>query len=433
MDKILNILPYTSLNNTWDINRVFQDEQYEGMVPLYSILKQYQISISKEEAIARHLHIISKITFGGILYLNDFEKIYSVKGTLYEIPRGALTYSKINVRHGCSYLNNTNNSILASSEYPSFIVDENKVYPKYLIMVLRCPQILKQFNSKLRGFTKSRVSVSEFLSTKIPLPSIEKQKELVRKYEETLKIAIQKAEESDKLENSIDDYLLSELGINNIDEQSKENKLFSIVTYKQLQNAWQLQVEQIDNEKEIMLQDACIFVKRTWTKKDRPYFNYIEINSINKNQEIEHTNTIDTRKAPSRATQIVYKGDLIIATTRPYLKKFAIVSEKNNNDICSSGFQILNAKKEFNIEFVKLFLSSSVGISRLSQKMTGALYPAINTSDLKKIYIPNLPCIEQNKIVEHISEYKNKVKNLMRESEQLKQQAISNFEQEVFN
>ena len=212
MENCFNVINFIQLS-TWDINRIFQNDRLEGMVPLSSFLKQYQKVVSKEEAIDKHLYIVSKISFGGTLYLNDFDKIYTVKGSLYEIPKNAITYSKINVRHGCCYWNTTSNSILASSEYPTFIVDENKVLPEYLIMVLRHPRTLKQFNSKLRGFTKARVSVTEFLLTKIPLPSIERQRELVAQYNALLNVARDKENQADAMEQSIDDYLMAELGI----------------------------------------------------------------------------------------------------------------------------------------------------------------------------------------------------------------------------
>ena len=431
MENCFNVINFIQLS-TWDINRIFQNDRLEGMVPLSSFLKQYQKVVSKEEAIDKHLYIVSKISFGGTLYLNDFDKIYTVKGSLYEIPKNAITYSKINVRHGCCYWNTTSNSILASSEYPTFIVDENKVLPEYLIMVLRHPRTLKQFNSKLRGFTKARVSVTEFLLTKIPLPSIERQRELVAQYDALLNLAKDKENQADAMEQSIDDYLMAELGIKK-EIHIDKNPLFNIIQYKQLYKTWKPVFKKELNISEISLEDACIFVKRKWSRLDRTSFDYIEINSIDKNQQILTTTHIETKKAPSRATQEVKTGDLLIATTRPYLKKFAIVSNKNNNDICSSGFQILNAKRGFDIEFIKIFLSSNEGVSRLSQKMTGAIYQVINTNDLKKIQIPNYPLVKQEKIVKEITLRKEQIKSLREESEILRLQALSDFEKEVFN
>ncbi|NJM79525.1 MAG: hypothetical protein HC854_07800 [Flavobacterium sp.] len=55
---------------------------------------------------------------------------------------------------------------------------------------------------------------------------------------------------------------------------------------------------------------------------------------------IVETTNLKVSKAPSRATQTILNGDLIIGTTRPYLKKFAIVTEKNNENI--SFFRISN-------------------------------------------------------------------------------------------
>ena len=436
MGKFLNTIAYNLLD-IWDINRILQDNEYEDMVPLSSLLTQYQKIISKQEAIAKHLFIISKISFAGVLHLNDFEKIYSVKGTLYEIPIGAITYSKINVRHGCSYLNNTNNSILASSEYPSFIIDENKVYPKYLIMVLRCPQILKQFNSKLRGFTKSRVGVSEFLSTKIPLPSLEKQKELVAEYEKLQNLATQKEEDAKKIENSIDDYLLSELGIEHIDISNDKKTLFRLVNYMDL-NKWIIpdNIEQFTSSK-------YNFVTFGNIVKEGPSYGanvkgcsidngcrYIRITDINDdgslNNDIAYPERIDNR-------YLLKENDFLIARSGATVGKTFLYKDKFGKCIYAGYLVRYRLKACIVPEFLFYYTHSSVYKLWVVKNQRVAAQPNINGQEYLNfpLIVPSLKT--QEAIIKEIDNKKEKIQKLRNESEQFKQQAISNFEQEVFN
>lgn len=436
MGKFLNTIAYNLLD-IWDINRILQDNEYEDMVPLSSLLTQYQKIISKQEAIAKHLFIISKISFAGVLHLNDFEKIYSVKGTLYEIPIGAITYSKINVRHGCSYLNNTNNSILASSEYPSFIIDENKVYPKYLIMVLRCPQILKQFNSKLRGFTKSRVGVSEFLSTKIPLPSLEKQKELVAEYEKLQNLATQKEEDAKKIENSIDDYLLSELGIEHIDISNDKKTLFRLVNYMNL-NKWIIpdNIEQFTSSK-------YNFVTFGNIVKEGPSYGanvkgcsidngcrYIRITDINDdgslNNDIAYPERIDNR-------YLLKENDFLIARSGATVGKTFLYKDKFGKCIYAGYLVRYRLKACIVPEFLFYYTHSSVYKLWVVKNQRVAAQPNINGQEYLNfpLIVPSLKT--QEAIIKEIDNKKEKIQKLRNESEQFKQQAISNFEQEVFN
>ena len=99
---------------------------------------------------------------------------------------------------------------------------------------------------------------------------------------------------------------------------------------------------------------------------------------------------------PSRATQFVKKGDLIIGTTRPYLKRFAIIKGQNDSHIASSGFQIIAPSKDYNLEFLLEYIKSDFGVKQFEFYMTGALYPAITGKDLKKILIPFPPIDIQN-------------------------------------
>jgi len=47
------------------------------------------------------------------------------------------------------------------------------------------------------------------------------------------------------------------------------------------------------------------------------------------------------KKAPSRARKIIKSGDIVFATTRPYLKNIAVVPLVLDNQICSTGFCVL--------------------------------------------------------------------------------------------
>ena len=57
----------------------------------------------------------------------------------------------------------------------------SNVVGQYLQKILRTNYIKKYLSSKTTGFSKTRVQIEEFLNTKIPLPSLSKQREIVEK------------------------------------------------------------------------------------------------------------------------------------------------------------------------------------------------------------------------------------------------------------
>ena len=436
MENFLNAINFIQLN-TWDINRIFQNDGLEGMVPLSSFLKHYQKIVSKEEAIDKHLYIVSKISFGGTLYLNDFDKIYTVKGSLYEIPKNAITYSKINVRHGCCYWNTTSNSILASSEYPTFLVDENKVLPEYLIMVLRHPRTLKQFNSKLRGFTKARVSVTEFLLTKIPLPSIERQKELVAQYNASLNLAKDRENQADAIEQSIDDYLMTELGIE--DNLISTNKnLFQTVEYKNL-SKWVLDASYSISSKYKIFSFDEVCSKITDGTHQTPEYVSQGITFLSaKDVTSQELSLKNVKYIPEylhnqlKARCLPQKDDILLAKngTTGVAGLFTLdyeVSIYVSLALLRCNLQLILPK------FLLYYINSKFAKEQFDKGLIGVGVPNLHLSVIKNTLIPLPPLDVQNQIVEEITLRKEQIKNLREESEKLRLQAISNFEKEVFN
>lgn len=436
MENCFNVINFIQLS-TWDINRIFQNDRLEGMVPLSSFLKQYQKVVSKEEAIDKHLYIVSKISFGGTLYLNDFDKIYTVKGSLYEIPKNAITYSKINVRHGCCYWNTTSNSILASSEYPTFIVDENKVLPEYLIMVLRHPRTLKQFNSKLRGFTKARVSVTEFLLTKIPLPSIERQRELVAQYNALLNLAKDKENQAVTMEQSIDGYLMAELGIE--DNLISTNKnLFQTIEYKKL-DKWVLDASyHISSKYKIFSFDEVCSKITDGTHQTPEYVSqgitFLSAKDVT-SQELSLKNV---KYIPEylhnqlKARCLPQKNDILLAKngTTGVAALFTLD--------CEVSIYVSLALLRCNLKlilpkFLLYYINSKFAKEQFDKGLIGVGVPNLHLSVIKNTLIPLPPLDIQNQIVKEITFRREQIKSLREESEILRLQALSDFEKEVFN
>jgi len=135
-----------------------------------------------------------------------------------------------------------------------------------------------------------------------------------------------------------------------------------------------------------------VSTSRSWKDSDfrDRLFRYIEISSVTKDKGIIGYKTMHVKDAPSRATTLVKKDDIILSTTRPYLGAFAIVSEEYDNCVCSSGFALADSITIDGIDknYLLSFLKSPVGLRQMERRMTGGLYPAIIQSELEKIKVP---------------------------------------------
>jgi type I restriction enzyme S subunit len=128
-------------------------------------------------------------------------------------------------------------------------------------------------------------------------------------------------------------------------------------------------------------------------------FTYIDISSINNElKEITAAKSMPVAKAPSRARQQVERNDVLVSMTRPNLNAVAIVPEDMAGSIASTGFDVLRGIL-VNPKWIFAHVRSQRFINEMTQRVQGALYPAVKSADVRsyEILLPPLP--EQNRLV----------------------------------
>lgn len=140
-------------------------------------------------------------------------------------------------------------------------------------------------------------------------------------------------------------------------------------------------------------------------KKPTDIFCYIDIGSIdNVHQRLSDSeNILLPEKAPSRARKIVFWGDILYATVRPYLHNMCIIDRKFSHDpIASTGFAVLTCHNEFFNKFLFYYMMSPDfdSYANDNDNSKGVAYPAINDTKLYRALIPVPPVKEQHNIVE---------------------------------
>ena len=128
---------------------------------------------------------------------------------------------------------------------------------------------------------------------------------------------------------------------------------------------------------------------------------YIDLSSVDRDTHcIMETQYIDANSAPSRAQQIVQKDDILFGTTRPMLKRYCMIPEDYNNDICSTGFCVLRAKSNIILpRWLYHIISTTDFFIYVEQNQKGASYPAISDVKVKAFKLPVPPLEVQREIV----------------------------------
>jgi len=166
--------------------------------------------------------------------------------------------------------------------------------------------------------------------------------------------------------------------------------------------------------------------RRNPAKKPDDSFIYIDISSVdNEAGEIVQPKELLGKDAPSRARKVVRSGDVIFATTRPYLKNIAHIPPGLDGQICSTGFCVLRPDHQ-KIDPLFLFhlCRSDTVVQQLSTKdMRGASYPAVTDSDVYQTLIPLPPLPEQRRIVARIEALMERIREAKRLREEARQGA----------
>ena len=130
--------------------------------------------------------------------------------------------------------------------------------------------------------------------------------------------------------------------------------------------------------------------------------NYIDISSVDSDGNIVSTTEYLYPKAPSRARRKLKSGDTILSTVRTYLKAIAFIDKAYDNLICSTGFAVISPSEVFIPKFLFFNLRSNIVIEKIMANSKGVSYPAIDSEEIKFLYVWYPPKEEQQQIVEHI-------------------------------
>jgi len=432
----------------WDVKRYTSDTKriFNYSTQLKDVLLPFKESISKNKLIENDYKIISKINFGGKLFLRGVEDIETYKGNLFLVPENSIIYSKINIRHGCIYHHSENEvPFSVSSEYPVFTFDKKVVNGCFLTLMLRGNNFKRILNSKTSGISKARVKVDEFLNIGIPLPSIGNQYNMVDSYNKKIQLALQKEQQVNKLEKNVDNYLLDTLGI----KKNKDKKIIrglQIIKYSNL-SKWSVDFLLKENflniedgkYKTLSFKEVITFFEGGKTpSKSKSYFwngnvswtSPKDFNGIFIEKSQDHITDIAVQEAGMKVFPVgvflsVFRSGILRHSFPTAITK---IETAINQDLKAYAVNEKIINKYYFLYFIHTF--KNMILKRASKK--SVTVESINTEDFMEILIPVPPMKIQNEIVSTIEKMKAEIKLLQQQAEENRKSAIEEFEQAIF-
>lgn len=481
----LKFVKYKELEN-WSVSHILGmnmgfNEIYP-MIPIGNVIVRNTNAITIEDNFS-YKQITLKTNGGGAV-LRDV-KLGKDIGTKkqYVVSVGQFIMSKIDARNGAfGVVGMDLDGAVVTADFPVFDVIEDKMTPEYLALISSTAPFVRFAQSCSRGTTnRQRIDVNLFLSQKIPLPTIDVQRTLVSAYND--KISHSKALEKQvaQMEQDIEDYLLSELGIkqkgytqaeptatvvsepqmeyvvNNRqledradtyhwgDEIKKEYKYLKFVRFKDVErwdvsffsqkNTFIGNYDTISMSKclDSFMQDQQGNTLRIETSKyPETTYQYIGMENIEKETgELLEERIVKGLDIKSQTVRVP-KSFFLYGKLRPYLNKYWYNESDNENIVCSSEFFVFSIKPSINPYYFKYYLASRAVQQQITNAYRGARMPRINEETFKSVSVPFPPTEVQNAIVEHINKQKGQIKEMKLRAENLRKEALVEFEKEIF-
>ena len=367
-----------------------------------------------------------------------------------------------------------NKELTFSNHITIIRVRKEAILPDYLWIILNMYQRNRIFYSICTNWNnQSGIGLELLKKLKVPLPPLEIQKQIVDLYEKAYTEKQQKEAEAQRLLDSIDNYLLGELGITlpkeeellpqntdknnsyNLDNDNplvKKGRLFltnlSEVTGKRIdpyfyKESFKKAFSLIEKSQYPICKLKDISEKITsgitplsegdsYTniREGIPFIRSGNID-INGNLNFEELLYLKPKihNTIMKSSQLK-QNDLIVAIVGATIGRVGIYLDNIEANI-NQAIALIRLKQEINPEYMKELINSSIGQLNLNRLKRPVARANINLEELATVVIVVPPLEKQNEIATHISQIRNKANALKQEGKEILEQAKQEVEQMI--
>jgi restriction endonuclease S subunit len=319
----------------------------------------------------------------------------------------------------------------------------NKLSSKYLEIALNLNCSYLQYDRVVKGSGVPDLHLEDIRKIKIPIPPKNIQADIVAKMDKAYQDKKDKETQAQNLLNSIDDYLLDELGIDF--PKQTDNSLKARIFTKKLSevvggrfDAEYYQNKYIDFENSLIEKGGYIFLKELLQMLEsgsRPTGGVGNIESGILSFGGTHVSSdgyIDTSKAKyipieyhqKNLTTTTKINDLLLVKDGATTGKIAIIQklEHESQNINEHVF-LMRLKNNVNPIYLLSYLKSSFGNMQIKREITGATVTGLTKDVVNSLKIPLPPIEKQNQIAKRISKIRDQAKQLQTEAKNGLEQA----------
>lgn len=452
MNNIGTILHYEHFNNltNWSVAGVVSqsisyNKKYK-LVPIGQFLTRNRNVIDIDDDTI-YTQITLKINNGGVIERGKKKGIEIGTKKQIVVKKGQFVFSKIDARNGAfGIIPEELDGAIVTNDFPIFDIDETIINSTFLLLVTTTKAFVKFVQSCSSGTTnRQRINVDAFLQQKIPLPQLEEQKIVVRDYYNRINEANEKEKETIKLKDNLTSWLCSSLGIAINEVNGDRNKLL-FVNYRTLTkwsideilkyDKYNFNCAKYDVLKICNVIDLFEGGKTPSTKRTDYWGNDVFwVSAKDMKEDYLHNikDKLSLKGVEETKMKIYPKGTLLGVFRSGILRhSFPICITDSPVTINQDLKAIIVNESKIQKEYFFFYLNILQDVVLNIAQKKGVTVESIDTEAFMEIPLVCPPKAIQNNIIEYISKEKYKIYSLQKETCKLRLQAISFFENSIF-
>ena len=419
--KYISTVPFSGLFN-WSVqylndSKIAFSKAYP-MMRIGEFLKRNKTAITIQDGV-KYKRVTIKVRNGGVILRDEVmgENIGTKKQFL--VSEGQFILSKIDARNGAMGIIPTElDGAVVTQDFLPYDIDTTKVNPQYFVLVCTTKQFIAFCQSCSSGTTnRQRVDVAQFLNIKVPVPSLEEQNELVEEYNKTITKANQCNTDISRISSNLSNKIKALLGYNNDNrETSNVRKLLTFCPLSKIGrwDWWNNACEQISSlypmeklHKIISMNSGLFLPKNKQIEGEYPVFGGNGITGSH--------------------NAFCFSGKrIVIGRVGEYCGNIHIVNGKYW--ITDNAFKVDKISDLVSWEYLAIALE----YMNLNQYRSISAQPSISQSKVLNLSIPVPPPAEQTTIVDYYMTNKKQLAILEQKANEYRQNALKNFETQIF-
>ncbi len=304
-----------------------------------------------------------------------------------------------------------------------FVIDANKAIPDYIFTYTQLSAYKEWVNAIQRPTGQPNINAEEYKSLEIPLPEIPIQRHIVNKINLAYQQKANKYAEAQQLLDSIDAYVLYELGITLPEIQSDlSNRMF----YSSFQHVVGQRLDPVN----------ILYLGQKTQSAIYDNIPLKDIATLVKGQTITESNAISGdfpviaggKTSPYTHNTYNQKGNVITVSASGAYSGYVWY---HTNSIYASDCTVIRSKSEDRFLTQYIFEVLKAQQSRIYLLQQGAGQPHVYPIDLAQLWIPIIDMPKQQEIIEHINDIRRQAKALQAEGRVILEQAKQEVEKMI--